>query len=251
MTTTTDPNLVYDLGMHHAKDTDFYLRKGYRVIALEANPVMADTARRKFADQIALGKLVIVNKALWENNGETISFFINPVKDDWSSVKKGWAEKGGHESKEISVECVTLPALFDLYGVPHYIKCDIEGADELFTQQLVADGRRPDSVSVEAISLALLKNLSAAGYNLFQIVNQALSGWVRPPNPPREGSYADVKFDGHMSGLFGRELDPNKWIDASEAESRYLAFKALRAKDVTLAHGWLDFHATTTEYLQA
>lgn len=250
MTTITNKKLIYDLGMHHAKDTEFYLRKGFRVIALEANPVMAGAARQKFANQIASGQLVIENKALWKKNGETISFFINSVKDDWSSVKKAWAEKGGHEAEEISVESLTLSALFDAYGVPHYIKCDIEGADELFSQQLVADGRRPNFVSVEAISPRLLKNLSAAGYNLFQLVNQALSGWVRPPNPPREGSYAEVKFNGHMSGLFGCELDPEKWIDASQAKSRYRAFKALKAKDQTLAHGWLDFHATTAAHLQ-
>lgn len=246
-----NPNLIYDLGMHHAKDTEFYLSKGFKVVALEANPVMANAARQKLADQVAMGQLVIVNKALWDNNGETISFYINSVKDDWSSVKKGWAEKGGHESKEISVQSITTSALFDLYGLPHYIKCDIEGADELFVQQLIEDGRLPNHVSVEAISVDLLRNLSVAGYKTFQIVNQALSWSVRPPNPPLEGAYVDVRFNGHMSGLFGRELDPHKWLDQSEAEARYLAFKALRAKDQMLAHGWIDFHATRTAHLTA
>ena len=251
MITTAAANLIYDLGMHHARDTEFYLSKGFKVVALEANPSMANAACQKFSEHIALGQLVIVNKALWENNGEAISFFINSVKDDWSSVKKDYAEKGGHEAKKISVESITISALFDLYGLPYYIKCDIEGADGLFIQQLIEDGRVPNHVSVEANSVDMLKNLSVAGYKTFQVVNQALSWSVRPPNPPREGAYVDVRFNGHMSGLFGRELDPDKWLDESEAESRYLSFKALKAKDPMLAHGWLDFHATTTAHLNA
>ncbi len=243
MTSDIQRDLVFDLGMHHAKDTGFYLAKGFRVVALEANPRMVEDAGRKFAEEVAAGRLVIVGQALWERDGEGISFFVNPVKDDWSSVEKNWAEKGGHESVEISVESLTLPTLFDRHGVPYFIKCDIEGADELFTRQLLIDGRRPPFVSVEANSLDLLSNLRAAGYERFQIVNQALNPVVRPPQPPREGQYAEVRFDGHMSGLFGKELPSGGWTGFEQACEQYLMFKRLKACNDSLAHGWLDFHA--------
>ena len=31
-------DLIYDVGMHKGEDTEFYLRKGFRVIAIEADP---------------------------------------------------------------------------------------------------------------------------------------------------------------------------------------------------------------------
>lgn len=71
--------------------------------------------------------------------------------------------------------------MFDFYGVPYYLKCDIEGADGLFVRQLLEEKRRPHFVSVEAISLELLALLYGAGYDRFQIVNQALNGFVSPP----------------------------------------------------------------------
>ena len=39
-------DLIYDVGMHNGADTAFYLAKGFRVVAVEANPelVQASTA---------------------------------------------------------------------------------------------------------------------------------------------------------------------------------------------------------------
>jgi hypothetical protein len=31
-------NLIFDVGLHKGEDTDFYLRKGFRVVAFEAHP---------------------------------------------------------------------------------------------------------------------------------------------------------------------------------------------------------------------
>ena len=101
----------------------------------------------------------------------------------------------------------------------------------------------PNFVSVEAMSPRLLENLRAAGYGRFAIINQAMSFAVQPPNPPREGSFAEVRFNGHMSGLFGKEIPSEKWIDFDECIARYNMFRTLKMKDDTLAHGWLDFHA--------
>ncbi|HEX3431268.1 MAG TPA: FkbM family methyltransferase [Rhizomicrobium sp.] len=237
--------LVFDLGMHTAMDTNFYLQKTFRVVALEANPSLVEQAQAKFSQPIKDGQLTIVPRALWHDADKEISFFINPVKDDWSSAFKDWAEKGGHESQEISVTTTTLSQLFDRYGLPYYIKCDIEGADALFVRQLLADSRRPAFVSVEAISLDVLALLYAAGYDHFQIVNQALNPYVVPPTPPREGAFTAVNFTGHMSGLFGRELNPARWQSFQTVAQNYVDFIRLAKEDETLVHGWLDFHATT------
>lgn len=43
LNTAKDPNPIYDVGLHHGQDTDFYLKKGYRVVAF------AETGRRFIA----------------------------------------------------------------------------------------------------------------------------------------------------------------------------------------------------------
>lgn len=241
--------LIFDLGMHTARDTDFYLRKGFRVVAVEASPSLANLAFEKYAEHIASGMLKIEQKALWDVAGSEIGFFLNPVKDDWSSAYRGWAEKGGHQVTEIVVPTTTLSELFEVHGTPYYVKCDIEGADEIFCNQLHSEHRRPSFVSVEAISLEIVATLYASGYDRFQIVNQALNWQRKSPNPAREGKFVDVTFDGHMSGLFGRELRETGWITFKEVADRYLRFISLFNADPDLAYGWLDIHATTRNVL--
>jgi FkbM family methyltransferase len=244
-------DLIFDLGMHRGDDARFYLDKGFRVMALEASPVMCAHARTILAEPLAQGRLVIEEAALWHRGGEEISFWLNPVKDDWSSALLDWAAKGNHPVQEVRVRTVTLAELLDRHGVPHYLKCDVEGLDDAFTEQLLSDGRRPPFVSIEAASLDALAILRACGYDRVQIVNQAFNAYIQPPDPPREGRHAAVRFHGHMSGLFGRELDPRGWRGFREAVEVYLDFCRLQARQDTLAHGWLDFHVTTAATLAA
>nr|MBS9781973.1 hypothetical protein [Gammaproteobacteria bacterium] len=42
-------NLIYDVGMCQGEDTAFYLKKGFTVIAFEANPELITQAKIKFA----------------------------------------------------------------------------------------------------------------------------------------------------------------------------------------------------------
>ena len=51
------------------------------------------------------------------------------------------------------------------------------------------------------------------GYRRFKLVNQARLIQLRCPNPPLEGKYFDMRFDGDgsMSGLFGEET-PGQWL---------------------------------------
>ena len=76
--------LIYDVGMHNGADTDFYLRKGFDVVAIEANPDHVARARERFAADIAEGRLVIHDVALTETAGE-VSFFVHE-HDDWSRL---------------------------------------------------------------------------------------------------------------------------------------------------------------------
>jgi FkbM family methyltransferase len=246
-----DRKLIFDIGLHNGLDTKFYADKGFKVVSLEANPAMCVVAGKVLASELKSGQVTFVQKALWETAGQTITFYTNADKDDWGSAFRGIAEKGMYTAQEITVPTLTLADLFNAYGVPYYIKCDIEGGDAIFVRQLLKDARRPAHVSIEAMTLTDVVTLAACGYDRFQIINQQFTAYTKPPQPAREGRYVDVTFNGHMSGLFGRELDPARWVSIDDVCERFSMWTKLRLADSNLAPGWLDFHATTAAELAA
>lgn len=248
-----DRNLIFDLGLHHGCDAEFYLNKGFKVIALEANPGMIRRARKNPVLSLAEqeGRLGILPMALWHKGGESISFYVNSQKDDWSSIEKQWAEKGAHESQEIKVATISLSEMFTKLGVPYYVKCDIEGADVIFSEQLVKQEMLPAFVSAEASDQRISAHFVSAGYDRFQIVNQARHGETVSPNPPREGQYAEAKFTGYMSGLFGLDLPAGLWLTYEQLNEQFALYRNLHRMKFPLSNAWFDIHATTKEALAA
>jgi hypothetical protein len=61
---TKKDNLVYDVGMHEGEDTAYYLKKGFHVVAFEANPELIARNKRRFAPEMVSGRLVIVEGAI-------------------------------------------------------------------------------------------------------------------------------------------------------------------------------------------
>ncbi len=57
-------NLIYDVGLHKGEDTDFYLKKGFDVVAFEANPDLVKHCKERFINEIQTGQLVIVEGAI-------------------------------------------------------------------------------------------------------------------------------------------------------------------------------------------
>jgi len=76
------PNLIYDVGLHRGEDTDFYLKKGFDVVALEANPELIAQCKLRFQDAIAHGRLRIIEGAIAPTSaGEKVTFYRNPRGD--------------------------------------------------------------------------------------------------------------------------------------------------------------------------
>jgi FkbM family methyltransferase len=221
-------SLIVDVGMHTGRDTEFYLKKGFNVIAIEANPNLVDKARSVFQDSISDNKLTIYDVAIADHEG-TIDFYLNNEKDDWSTISKEYAsryESFATTNTLMQIKCTKFQSILRQHEVPYYIKIDIEGADVLCLKSLMEVQERPKYISIEMdlnsfentfTELALLWNL---GYRKFKIVNQALNGKVRCPNPALEGSFVDVRFDGTCSGLFGEEA-PGSWISVEETFDQY------------------------------
>jgi FkbM family methyltransferase len=258
-------DLIIDLGMYEGQDSRFYLSKGFRVVALEANPELCRRNTEAFAREIADGRLTIVQKALWHEAGKQIPFYVYSA---WSSVFSEIAGRDNSPTTEIQVATTTVAEMLREFGVPYYLKCDIEGADAIVCDQVAAEPQKPDFVSFEDESGALAKRLAEAGYDRFQFINQGRLHKSRPPNPAREGRFVDAHFDGATSGLFGRELNPRHWSDLATYQRRVQFWTAMREKRVNpileyacrrigkafridwlVKSGWADVHATRADVL--
>jgi hypothetical protein len=64
-------NLIYDVGVHDGSDTAYYLSLGYRVVGIEASPVMIDLLKERFIREMATGQFILLNIGLavvgWSN----------------------------------------------------------------------------------------------------------------------------------------------------------------------------------------
>jgi FkbM family methyltransferase len=265
-------SMVFDIGMHSGRDTEFYLLKGFDVIAVEANPRLALNARSYFADAIAKKRLILYEEAIAAHEG-TIRFYINEDHDDWGTTAKAFAERNellGTNNTSLDVKCRTFLSILREHGVPYYLKIDIEGADILCLRDLLSFGESPKYLSIE-VSLTSFEEFFTElslmwmlGYRHFKIVNQAANRRIKCCNPPLEGVFVNYHFDGFSSGPFGEEA-PGQWMSVEAVitiyrrlltEQKY--FGAGRRLYKTPIHGiyqmlkrqpvgWYDIHAKLGE----
>lgn len=261
-------SLIFDVGMHTGRDTEFYLRKGFDVVAIEANPELVKRARSHFVDALSNKSLILHDIAVADYDGE-MDFYVNQQRDIWGTTAKEFAsrnERLGTNNTVIQVKCTRFQNILRKHGIPYYLKIDIEGADILCLKALMEFCERPKYISIEAglnsfeETFTELSLLWVLGYREFKIVNQALNSTVKCQNPPLEGVFVDYQFDGACSGPFGEEA-PGKWMSVEETFIRYrrlLAEQKYFGADGklyrTILHkmyevlkgeriGWYDFHA--------
>jgi FkbM family methyltransferase len=234
-------DLIFDVGMFNGNDTQFYLDKGFRVVAVEADPELAAAGTARFSSQIAENRLTIVNRAIAEQPGR-VTFFVNQVSKGWSSIDLAAASPRGTEVRKVEVEGTRFADLLREHGIPYYLKCDIEGADSLVLAGLDELAVRPPYVSVECHTIEHLVLLKQLGYRSFKIVNQTLHHLSRLPDPPLEGRYVHVERWLNASGPFGRETPGDRWLGFNEAAEILTTAKRLCGYP-SVMHGWFDCHA--------
>ena len=67
-------NLIFDIGFHKGEDTLFYLLKGYRVIAVDADPDLINEWQNIFKKYIENGKLLLLNYVISDTNDVDTDF---------------------------------------------------------------------------------------------------------------------------------------------------------------------------------
>jgi FkbM family methyltransferase len=227
-------DLIFDVGLHTGQDTEFYLRKGFRVVAFDADPDLVRECRERFASYIADERLVIVEGAIVvSDTGDiprTLTFYKNEGNSQWGTTSPDWVkrnERKGKPSQAVEVETIDFIAALRQYGIPHYLKIDIEGMDMMCVHALERFRERPDYVSIESDKTSFeriaseIETLSALGYDAFQAVEQSeIPERQLAPKPAREGTYVDFPFPFGTSGLFGAELG-GTWSSARAILRRY------------------------------
>lgn len=258
------PELIYDVGMNTGDDTAYYLHRGYRVVAIEANPELVEIATARFAEEIASGRLTIRNVGIAEREGE-LTFWVCERHSEWSSLDRELAARDDSPHHPITIPCVRFRSILEEHGAPFYLKIDIEGHDALCLRDLTPE-TAPKHISVEASDIALLDLLQALGYDRFQCISQfhflplevppapaqlRFEEMLRAQEPPDEfRTFNGWQFPSGSSGVFGDDL-PGRWQTFEEMKQTFAHFQQLQRDGIPSPFWnekgysfWADFHAT-------
>jgi FkbM family methyltransferase len=228
-------DLIYDVGMHKGEDAEFYLRKGFRVVAFEADPDLIASCRGRLKEFVDNGQLTIIEGAIVGLDVITadykkVRFYKNYGNSVWGTVSSDWAERNarlGTSSSVIEVDAINFADAIREHGVPYFMKIDIEGCDTVCMSALSGFKQRPTYISIESDKTSFgniereIDLFTKLGYTSFQAVEQSKIHLSQlPPLPPREGEYAAQRFEEGSSGLFGSELE-SKWKSRHEILLQY------------------------------
>jgi FkbM family methyltransferase len=230
------PDLIFDIGLHKGEDTDFYLKKGFKVVAFEADPDLIAICKVRFQEPITRRRLRIVEGAIApEAAGGRIAFYKNLQKSEWGTINQKWVDRNdklGTRSVTIEVERVDLAAMFRTHGIPFYLKIDIEGADHVVLDELRRFEERPRYISMEAETVDLsqlaaeLRSLKHLGYTIFKPVQQESIPGTRIATTTLRGEPLQHLFVDGASGPFGDDLS-GPWLSHDECLRRFQAIFSL------------------------
>lgn len=247
--------LVYDVGMYDGSDTAYYLSEGYKVVAIEAHPGLIEKAQERFAKEIDLGQLSLVPIGVAEKHG---TFPLTIPADDLGSSTLQPSHLGNRKvARTIDVPCGPISEIFEKYGMPWYLKVDIEGKDRLPVLALTKTNK-PEYLSFEVGHdfAELLDHAQSIGYTKFKLINQCSFREIHEDNSLSERACRRaMHFFGYSEPMFalrgGRKFllrhsaGPGPWASSGKWRS---AKAVLERYNQVLARGgdrpWYDLHAS-------
>jgi len=161
-------DLVFDVGANVGGKTAAFLSLGARVVAVEPNPVCVELIRRNYNKAIRNSQLHLEPLAVASRVGEVslTIFELNHEMSSGSSEFVRYAQNISNDSaREFMVKSITLDDLVSRYGLPDFLKVDVEGMD---ADALRGLSQRPRLLSFEYHTAA------AVWENTCECFNQAV-----------------------------------------------------------------------------
>lgn len=181
----TPLNTIFDVGFYDGADSRTYLSGGYCVVGVEADPDLVANALTYYAVWVANGQLQLANVAI-APHGSTSAwsvFYRNRCNKEWNSFIKTVGCRAClpphavdmNACEQVKVTSTDCAGVFGYFGVPHYLKLDIEGAETgCFDamKKLPVGTKIPHYVSTEVTQLEYIDTLYQLGYKGFKLVRQ-------------------------------------------------------------------------------
>lgn len=224
---------IFDVGFYDGADSRDYMQAGYCVVGVEADPDLVASALTNFASEVSTGQLRLANVAISPTlNAEAYTFFYrSKCTREWNSFFMTTGCRSCAPPHRPSLEaCEVVPvqalpckALLDFFGMPIYMKLDIEGAETgCFEAMKVYKSIVPLSyyVSTEITEITYMEQLYNLGYQSYKLVRQ--DKWASSTGSTT-GPWGDHAFDCRMG---------QKWRSYAEVYAEFTAILTKLTNDL-------------------
>jgi FkbM family methyltransferase len=151
--THSSNDLVYDIGANKGNKVKAFLKMGFKVIAVEPEKKALSTLHWRFGKN---KNVTIVENGVSDKEGElTIHIAesrsgLNTLSEKWVNSLETKKENRWHKKHSFkngySIEVTTLAHLFSKYGLPYFLKIDVEGYE---SQVIKGVNQAPAFISFE------------------------------------------------------------------------------------------------------
>lgn len=160
-------DLCFDVGAHEGGRVGVFLKLDATVIAIEPQDECVRIIKESFGDN---SHLTIIQKVLGAAEGEAELMSceartISSLSPEWvKAVRESGRFSNYNWDKKQIVQMTTLDKLIERYGVPAFIKIDVEG----FESEVIKGLSRP----VKALSLEFTQEYIESTFKCFNHLNQ-------------------------------------------------------------------------------
>jgi FkbM family methyltransferase len=121
--------MFFDIGSNIGKWALANVSESDKIIAVEASPITFT----RLVDNCKNDKIILLNYAVCNNNGNDITFFHADC-DCLSTINKEWLTSNtsrfyNQSYREITCKTISIDKLISIYGFPDLIKIDVEGGE--------------------------------------------------------------------------------------------------------------------------
>lgn len=133
-------NLAFDIGSYDGGFSSGLLANGVKkIVCVEPNPYSFQRLKQRFDTN---SNVTLLNNAISDVNGSDLTFYVSKMHPPLSTAMKEWTTDSRFANdkdesgvpyqwqEQINVQCTNIDTMISMYGIPEYIKIDVEGYEE-------------------------------------------------------------------------------------------------------------------------